>query len=254
MGLRMKILSGFLILTMMLLIAGIWSIYELRTVGRSVQGLLDDNYRSINAANMMMEALEREDSAVLLLLSGKWEKGRSIIRSADLLFQQGLKIARDNVTIPGEQDCIQTLQTRYKAYKGLWLKPIVGTKYEGNLTWYFEEVHKAFLDLKDTIERLMVLNHRTMYKTASDLKNRAYRATMPGIVAILSALVFTLIFNYFINYYMVSPIIRITKGIQRFIETRAPFSIDIETKDELFYLASSIRQLVARIGSGEKEL
>jgi len=66
MGLRTKILSEFLILTTMLLIARIWSIYELTRVGTSVQRLLDDNYKSINAANMMIEALERKDSAVLL--------------------------------------------------------------------------------------------------------------------------------------------------------------------------------------------
>ena len=60
MGLRLKILSGFLILVVMLIIAGIWSIYELRTVGSSVQKLLDENYRSINAAKRMILALERD--------------------------------------------------------------------------------------------------------------------------------------------------------------------------------------------------
>lgn len=252
MGLRMKILSGFLILTMMLLIAGVWSIYELRAVGRSAQALLDDNYKSINAGKVMMEALEREDSGILLLLSGKWEEGRPIIQSADMSFQRALQIARDNVTIPGEQDYIQALDKQYAAYKKLWLKPIVGTKYEGNLTWYFEEIHKSFLELKETIEKLTMLNHQTMYRTASELKNRAHRSTMPGIVAILSALIFTLIFNYFINFYMVSPIIKITKGIQRVMETGGAFDIDIETRDELFDLADSIRQLAARLRSGEK--
>ena len=66
MGLRAKILSGFLILTTMLFMARIWSIYELTRVGTSVQRLLVENYKSINAAKMMIEALEREDSAVLL--------------------------------------------------------------------------------------------------------------------------------------------------------------------------------------------
>jgi len=252
MGLRIKILSGFLILTMMLLIAGVWSIYELRTIGSSAQALLDDNYRSIDAGKKMIEALEREDSAVLLLLSGKWDQGRPIIQAADIAFQQGLQIARNNVTIPGEQDYIHTLAKQYAAYKKLWLKPIVGTKYEGNLTWYFEEIHKAFLKLKDTIEKLIMLNHQTMYRTASELKNRAHRSTMPGIVAILSALIFTLIFNYFINFYMVSPIIRITKGIHRVMETGDAFDVPIETKDELLDLADSIRKLVARTRSGEK--
>jgi len=40
MRLRFKILSGFLILALMLSIAGIWSIYELKSMSSSVQGLL----------------------------------------------------------------------------------------------------------------------------------------------------------------------------------------------------------------------
>ncbi len=58
-GLRAKILSGFLILAMMLFVAGIWSIDELTRVGTSVQKLLVENCKSINAGNMIIEALER---------------------------------------------------------------------------------------------------------------------------------------------------------------------------------------------------
>jgi len=105
---------------MMLFVAGVWSIYELTTVGTSVQRLLDDNYKSINAGKMMIEALERQDSAILLLLSGNWKQGRSTIESADRLFRQGFKIAQNNVTIPGEPAYVDTIESRYKAYKDLW--------------------------------------------------------------------------------------------------------------------------------------
>ena len=71
MGLQFKILSGFFILVLMLFIAGLWSIYELNSIGSSVQSILDENYTSIHAAKRMKEALEREDSGVLLLLLGK---------------------------------------------------------------------------------------------------------------------------------------------------------------------------------------
>jgi hypothetical protein len=106
MSLRFKILSGFLILALMLAIAGIWSIYELNSIGTSVQELLDDNYRSIKAAEMMTEALERQDSGILLLLLGKWEEGRRILDSADNLFEKGYQIAENNLTIPGERDFV----------------------------------------------------------------------------------------------------------------------------------------------------
>jgi len=247
MGLRMKILSGFMILTIMLFVAGVWSIYELRTIGTSVQGLLDENYKSINAAKTMIVALEREDSGVLLLLSGNWAEGRTILQSADSLFQKGFTIARSNVTIPGEDAYVKTIASKYQIYKNLWLKPIVGTKYEKDLDWYFQEVHKAFLDVKKTVEDLMTINDQTMYKTASNLKNRAHRAIMPGIVTILAALIFTLIFNYFINYYVVSPVIRLTKGIKRFLDSGEPLTMQIETDDELGHLLYSIRELLAKL-------
>ena len=80
----------------------------------------------------------------------------------------------------------------------------------------------------------------------SVLKNRAHRAVMPGVVAIVAALVFTLVFNYFVNYYLVGPIIRITRGVQAFLDTGETFQAKIETRDELFLLASSLQQLVSR--------
>jgi HAMP domain-containing protein len=246
MGLRAKILFGFLILATMLFVAGAWSIYELRTVGTSVQRLLDDNYKSIHAARLMIEALEREDSAVLLLLSGNWKEGREIIEPADSSFQQGFEISQNNVTIPGEKDYVDEIGKAYSAYKELWVKPIVGTERERNLNWYFKEPHQSFLGVKSAVERLMALNHQVMYQTATDLKNRAHRAVIPGVVAILAALVFTLIFNYLVSYYLVSPIIRITEGIQRVLQTNEPFQIKVETNDEMQRLATSLQALVTR--------
>lgn len=253
MGLRLKILFGFLILVVMLIIAGIWSIYELRIVGSSVQKLLDDNYKSINAAKRMIMALEREDSAVLLLLSGKWKEGRSILESGDKEFIQGLKRARDNVTIPGEKAFVDKIEMRYNEYKNLWIRPIVGTRHERNLEWYFKDVHSVFLEVKDGVEDLMTLNDQTMYKMASELKNRAHRAVMPGIVAILSAMIFVIIFNYFINYYLVGPIVKMTKGIRRFLDMREPFRVKVETRDELFNMANSIRELLEQVKRNEEE-
>jgi HAMP domain-containing protein len=245
MGVRGKILLGFLILAVMLFLAGAWSIYELSKIGTSVQRLLDDNYKSIDAAQLMTEALEREDSAILLLLSGNWKEGREIIRSADLSFREAFKTAENNVTIPGEKACLDEIEKTYRVFKSLWDKPIVETKREENLAWYYQKVNPSFLNVKLAVEKLMALNDQVMYQTASDLKSRAHRAVMPGVVAILSALIFTLVFNYFVNYYLVSPIIKITKEIQKCLETNEPFEIKIETKDELNRLASALQELVA---------
>jgi len=243
MGLRFKILSGFLILAVMLALAGVWSIYELSNMGTSVKKILDENYRSIHAAKLMNEALEREDSAVLLLQLGQWIEGRRIINSADSMFMANLEFAYSNISVPGEQAALDSIRLKYHAYKSLWERPIVDTEREGSLEWYFDRVHKAFAAVKKAVNDLTALNDSMMYETASVLQNRANRAIMPGIVAIVAALAFTLVFNMLINYLMVTPIIRITKRIDEFREKKRPFEIEINTHDELQDLANAIRDL-----------
>jgi hypothetical protein len=253
MGLRAKILIGFFILSAMLLIAGVWSIHEVSTTGTSVQKLLDDNYRSINAAKMMMEALEREDSATLLLLLGNWEEGKKIMNDADNVFQQGLQFAEKNITEPDETAIVESIHFRYDIYKKLLQQPIAGTVKEGDLHWYFQSIHPSFLSARNSVEKLMALNDRVMYETASDLQSRANRAVMPGIIAIVAAVFFSLMFNYFVNYYMVSPIIKTTRAIEDFVKRGESFDVKVETNDEIEDLVSAVYSLTSQVRMAEKE-
>jgi HAMP domain-containing protein len=246
MGIRAKILSGFLILAALLLVAGAWSIYELRHIGISVQKILNENYKSIDAAEVMTEALEREDSAILLLLLGKRDEGRAIITTADDSFQKALEIARNNVTVPGEQDLVNATIKAYEKYKALWLQPFVSTKYRGDLNWYFSEVHESFLQVKLAVSNLMTINNQAMYKTASNLENRAHRATMPGIIAIVSAFIFAIIFSFLINLFIINPIIKLTSGIQDYLDGGKRLNVRVETEDEISKLISSVERLIAK--------
>jgi len=243
MGLRLKILSGFLILAVMLFTAGVLSIYELTKIGHSVQTLLDENYKSINAAKNMIEALEREDSGMLLLLSGEREKGRSTIEKADKDFQAAFQVAKNNVTIFGESDYIAAIMKTYKTYRSLWNQPITQTAKEGDLNWYFKEVHPAFFDAKKEVKQLMGLNDQALYKTASMLKTRARRTIMPGVVAIISALIFTAVFNFFINLYFVSPILKLSAGIRNFIKTGDRSGLHTDCRGEIADLAAAVEEL-----------
>jgi methyl-accepting chemotaxis protein len=244
MGIRIKIFLGFLILALMLMIAGVISIHELTTIGKSVTKMLDDNYKSIEASRIMLEALEREDSGILLLLMGKWDEGRVILEKSDSMFLAGYAIAENNHTIEGEIEYTNDIKRQYFQYKSVWQKPIVGTSKEGNFSWYYNEAHSNFLKIKHSVKDLMDLNQETMYDTSTFLKNRSARAAMPGIVSIIAAIVFTLLFNYFIHYYVASPIVKITRGVEDFNESGKEFKVDVETNDEIKRLANSISDLL----------
>ena len=249
--LRFKILSGFVILSLMLFIAGLWSIYEFSSIGVSVQNILDDNYKSIQAAKSMKEALEREDSGILMLLLGNREQGHSILTSADSLFNKKFEMAYNNITIENEHEHLELIKDRYAAYRKVWKKPLEEFGKEGGLDWYFKKVHPLFLSVNESVDDLINLNDQVMYQTASSLKTRSERAIMPGIIAIISALIFTFIFNYMVNYYMIGPIVRITKATNLFKEKRVPFNVKIETRDEIHDLAQSIDGLCSSVKNKE---
>ena len=249
--LRFKILFGFVILSLMLFIAGLWSIYEFGSIGVSVQNILDDNYKSIQAAKRMKEALEREDSGILMLLLGDGEQGRLILRTADSLFNKKFEMAYNNITIKNEHEHLELIRIKYADYKRVWEHPFLQREKEEALDWYFQEVHPLFLSVNESVDHLISLNDQVMYQTASGLKTRSERAVMPGIIAIISALIFTFIFNYMVNYYMISPIVRITRATNLFKEKRIPFNVKIETRDEIHDLAQSIDQLCSSVIKGE---
>lgn len=246
MKLRFKILSGFFALALMLALAGVWSIYELNTIGTSAHDMLKDNYQSVHAANIMLEALEREDSGILLLMLGKWEEGRKILDSGDSLFWSGFDIAQHNLTIPGENNYIDIIREKYAHFKQVWEKPIVSTYKERNVDWYFENIHADFLATKSAINDLRHINSETMYRTATSIKDRSSRAVMPGIIAIITALVFGTMFNFFINYYVVNPLLRINKALRAYLQDARPFQVEIETNDELKELSELLNTLSAR--------
>jgi NtrC-family two-component system sensor histidine kinase KinB len=253
MRLRAKVLSGFLILALMLTLAGGWSIYQLRSTSSAVEDLLGENYRSINSGKMMLEALEREDSGVLLVMLGRWGEGWGILSSADSLFMAGVEIASSNVTLQGESAAVEAIHTRYRAYKAIWESPVTNAQREEEFAWYFDSPHRAFLTVKASVHTLINLNSDAMYGTATKLRRGADRAVMPGIVAMLAALVFSLMFSYFVNLSLVVPIVRITRGITRFVKHQEAYDVHLEGNDELSELATSIGTLVAKVRLAESK-
>jgi len=247
MKIKFKILSGFSLIIAMLIIAGSMSIYEFLRISKSVSSLIEDNYKTIEASRKMIEALEREDSGVLLLVSGQWKEGRKILLSADSLFFASFHIAKNNITEKGEDQYIKRTEESYLKFKAVWEPPIVGTSKENSIDWYFINSHSNFINAKNEIESLMVLNQDSMHKEALELKEQSHRALMPGIVAIVAALVFLVIFNFFISKYYVKPIDHLIRALRNFHSGIKNFDAEISTNDEFKEIEKEIQNLIYKL-------
>ncbi len=252
--LKLKIFASFMLLIAMLAVAGTISIFEFRWLSNSVHGLIQDNYKSIEASKRMNEALEREDSGILLLLLGEWEAGRSILNSADSTFEVAFESAKTNLTESNEEQHIKKIQLAYQAYKTSWERPIVDTDKQGNIAWYKDDVHKKFKETKNAVNELMSLNQSSMYDEVSELREKSKRAIMPGIVSIIGALVFSLVLNFFITRYFVNPISELAEAVNNYRDGDGILRSNITSNDEIKQLEKAISNLLQRLVSNYNNL
>lgn len=253
MKLRLKILIGFLILAVILTIAEIWSVYQVNTMRLSVQETLDGNYKGIRAAQHMLLALGTENQAVLSLLQGNWEEGRQQLSAADSVFKGNLAKVEKNSKMASQKALLASIKDQYSAFRLLWEKPIVGTKKEGNLSWYADRVSPVRMKVEISLNQIIQISNDAMYKTGLNLKNSVHHIMMPGVVAMLAAIIYLFIFNFFIDHYLLSPVVRITKGVKNLLDQKRPFEVEIETDDEISELASTITTLVSKMNYSETE-
>ena len=239
MSLRLKLILGFAIPALMLIVVGIWSSYQMRTLGTQVRDMLDMNERSIRASVQMNEALERMDSGVLLRFHGDEESFLRIFNAAKPEYEQALLAAVNNVTIPGEGELLDTLQTVSKQY--FLIVDAVGNTQE--LKVYWEQVFPIFAQAQKLNSRLRLINSEQMYQIAKGVTGQASRAALPGDLIILAAVLFFLLFAWLTQLYIVKPLRLLIDAVQNW-KSKGQFDPpEIESKDEIEQLASELKAI-----------
>ena len=65
------------------------------------------------------------------------------------------------------------------------------------MDWFVDIYKTSYSDLTSSIKNFMVSSQNMMDAKARRLEDNAYRATMPGFIALVIAIVIVLIFYYF---------------------------------------------------------
>src|SRR5262245_3362874 len=78
--------------------------------------IIAENYNSVVAAQDMKESLERQDSAALFGMLGRWERAESQLREHRGRFDAAYQRAAANITEPGEADVVAAIARDRDAY------------------------------------------------------------------------------------------------------------------------------------------
>ena len=247
-SLQIKLVLSLSLLVVMLLAAAVMSMMEFRNMGDSVKGVLNNNFSSIEAAKRMMDALEREDSGLLLWIIGDREEGAQTIHSSQAIIRSALRDAEKNITETDEPRHISDITEGYDAYHAsvLTILEEASPPAEAKET-YDNETRLLFFRAKLAVNALLMLNQEQMYHQSEIIQERSRRAMMPAFISLVAAVLFALLLFYFIRIYFFRPIKKLTESIRDYYPEKGRLDVCTVTRDEFKQLEEEMNNLISRL-------
>ena len=247
--LRKKIFIGYGITLVLMVLVLVWAFFNVWNLGQASDAILKENYKSILAAENMVYAIERQDSAILLMFLGYQEEGWNQFRENESQFFQWLGRAKDNITVEGEDKIVNMIETEYSKYLDhvSELRPIsvAGPRKTG--AFYHETILQSFLSVRDTCIRLREINQENMFKVSDRAHFIAKRAiwsmAIIGMVAIAIGLGFSLV----LSNLLVKPVREMVDATQKIAEGNYEIEISTRSEDELGRLTDEFNSMAKKL-------
>jgi two-component system, NtrC family, sensor histidine kinase KinB len=251
MTLKKKIWTGYGVVFALMGIVVAWAVMNLVSLGKATDAILSENYRSILAAENMVDALERQDSGILLMLLSDVEKGINQFRENEAIFIEWLARAKDNITIVGEVELVRAIEADYSNYR--WrFSTLTDIHDTGNTSMqsfnYHETIYPLFAKVRDACIDLRNLNEETMYIASVKAGNVARRAIWSTMLVAASVLIVALVFSLLLAERIVRPIRHFMEASRKISEGEYAVRVPVETNDELGRLADEFNRMAAQLG------
>jgi NtrC-family two-component system sensor histidine kinase KinB len=246
---RKKILLGYGASLLLIIVVLSWAMFLILRLGRASESILRENYQSIQAAENMIDAVERQDSATLLILLGYEQQGASEFRENESVFLQWLGRAKDNITIPGEEEIIGTLEKGYARYliEISNLQLLYRSDRIKAADSYHEVILPLFRSIRDTCIKLRDLNHETMYATS----NRANKISVQAVFSIsvigAASVILVIVFSLFLSHLISRPVTELKEAALHVAQGNYDVQVPVRGSDELALLATQFNLMVEKL-------
>lgn len=247
--LRKKVLIGYGLALCLAIAVIIWSLINIAHLGKASQAILKENYQSILAAENMIYSLERQDSAILLLMLNYPEEAVKQFMENENDFLLWLGRAKDNITISGEEKIIENISNGYSVYLANFsnLQAIRLSDTAQSPRFYHETVLPSFKSVRQECIQLREINQNTMFDAsnmANDVSNRAFWSVFTiGSISVVAGLVFSL----FLAGIIVRPVHQIIEATQKISDGDYDVEVKASTRDELGAMAQDFNLMVKKL-------
>ncbi|MBV8611850.1 MAG: HAMP domain-containing protein [Singulisphaera sp.] len=247
--LQTKLLIGITPLLAIMVGLGLWAIVMFSRLGNNIDVILKENYRSVLAAEGMKESLERMDSSFLFAIGGEEAQAQEQFREYRPVFERNLRIEQHNVTLPGEQQMVDTLTELRTRYFGLAERffALAPARREERTRLYFTQLLPTFKDIKREADAVLDLNQKNMEDEDARARNAADVSIRLMVVALLGAAAVATLIALMLSRSILEPIRAVTRGARAMARGELDQVVPATTRDELGELAAAFNTMARTI-------
>ncbi len=253
--LKGKISILFLSLVILTAIVGITASINLFNLSRAIDSLMIANYKSINAAAKMTEALERLDSGVLIYISIDTDKGKELFANNNEEFLKWYNIGANNLTETGENGLTDSIKESYSNYVKLFLDLQEIHSQQGTVeanAFYNKQMMPNFISTKAELEQLSIINEKAMFDSKAlatkNAENSMYLVLCISIFAIIGGFGVS---RFFTNRFL-EPITSLTQTMKLIKAGDLNQQSKVNTKDEIGEMSVEFNNMTKRLQQYEQ--
>lgn len=229
---------GYSLFLLFLVLVSVTALMRFSDLGGAIDTIMRENYRSAVAANTMIEALERQDSAYLAHLMGKEIHHRDMLQEGQKSFEKAYQIAWSNITLPGEKELLLAIKNDYTAFieKGELMKK---TDQEAWVT-YSDKFFPLFNKLKQSIMKLVTINQDAMVVAERKARNLASFSSASIAITTVIGLFVVIGLGHIMTRTIITPLRSVTRTMKSIASGNLENRAFAPGRDEIAELARAI--------------
>jgi two-component system, NtrC family, sensor histidine kinase KinB len=253
-GIRQKLMLGFGGLLAVIAIVGALTMVQINDLGKAIDMILKENYRSVEACQDMKESLERMDSGILFTLAGNELTGNRLIEAYTPKFRAALKLELGNITLLGEGGKAERIKALFERYTGaIPLVTQVTRPPEARRADYFSKLQPLFQQIKNVAQDILIMNQTNMNEANNAARRLAETAHRRMLMAIMVSAFLALLFSYLAHRWILYPINRLIESANEIRGGNLDLVLEAGSRDEIGRLSESFNEMAAALRQVRKE-
>jgi two-component system, NtrC family, sensor histidine kinase KinB len=236
------ILAGIL-LVMTTVVSGIWSAWTFAHLSEVAGSTIQKSQLTTDLSAVLSDALEREDDALLLAMSGDRAQAQKKLAAERMRFAQSYDRLKQSLDEPGEVQAASQLAKHAAQYRAAGDALLSTVAQQDAFRWYYENVNPALRQAVAACAEIRESNFRAMQLAGIRARDDARGATILVITISAAALLISTLVAVLLARSVLTPIQELDRSVEALRLGDFDRRVEVTSRDELGHLAEGFNRM-----------